>query len=90
MSFSACKVPINNQLVAALDSFHQLIADPRFQKIPQEQQDLLFQEAMRVDRRAIRGYDSVNDRLANLLDGRPALSSQLAPEPDGSPDGASG
>jgi len=71
MALSACKVPINCRLQAAIDAFHRLREMPRWRKLRQEQRDAYNELAIKVDERTIEGYDEVNGKIAAALDSLP-------------------
>jgi len=68
MSFSACKVPINCRLNGAIQAFHQMRLMPKWRTLRQEQRDAFNEEAIKVDKEAIKGYDALNDKMAAALD----------------------
>jgi len=68
MSFSACKVPINERLRSAVDSFHLLRELPRWAELRQEQRDAYNETAIKIDKAAIAEYDALNDKMAAALD----------------------
>ncbi len=72
MAFSACKVPINCRLQAAIDSFHQLRMFPRWHDLRQEQRDAYNEMAIAIDQAAIRGYDELLGKMVLALDDRSA------------------
>ena len=68
MSFSACKIPINERLRGCLNSFHALREMPRWGELRQEQRDAYNEAAIKIDKAAIAEYDQLNDKMAAALD----------------------
>ncbi len=70
MSYAACKVPINDRMNAALNSFHTLRELKGWKALDQPQRDDFNLRAIKIEKAALELYEPLVDEMANAIDGR--------------------
>lgn len=70
MSFGACKVIINQELAACMESFHELQTKKEWDKLKAEDQDKYTAAIVDIETEAVEKYKPVLDELATAMDGR--------------------